>query len=200
MIDLHRETILLVHENGEAVPFTPADVSFDILGAKAGASGISPEILRQCTAGIVHYFKSDLGRSRVTLAEFSEALVRVMAGFGYDIEVAGIDEGEPPAHGAAAQLASPAPNVVPMDLQHLALDVGKMGELGFFPRLKALMDEGMAQGPHALDFHGLRPAVKLLLGRKQWSPACSELEHRIVEALRHWYRSHRVPQIGRAHV
>ncbi len=189
MIDLHRDSILLVHENGEAVPFCAADVSFDVVGPSVGASGISDELLRQCTAGIVHYFKSDLGRFRITLAEFSAAMVRVLAGFGYDVEVNGMTEGEP-AHDAQPT----PPTVVPLDLQHLAIDAGKMGELEFFPRLKSLMEQGMAQGPRTLDLHGLRPAVKQLLGRKQWSPACRELERRIVETLRHWCRSRPVPR------
>lgn len=189
MIDLHRDSILLVQENGEAIPFSAADISFDVVGPSIGSSGISTEILRQCTAGIVHYFKSDLGRSRITLAEFSEALVRVLAGFGYDIEVTGMTDGDPLSLEGAKQPSTAAPDVVPLDLQHVAMDAGKMGELEFFPRLKTLMDERMAQGPRALDCHGLRPAVKQLLGRKQWSPACRELERRIVETLRHWYRS-----------
>ena len=77
-----------------------------------------------------------------------------------------------------------------MDLGGIAADVGKLGELEFFPRLRALLDEGMASAPCMVDCHGLRPAVKSLLGRKQWTPACRELEARIVESLRRWCRMH----------
>jgi hypothetical protein len=39
-----------------------------------------------------------------------------------------------------------------------------------------------------VDIHGLRAAVKELLGRKHWNQDCRELETRIIETLRQWYQ------------
>lgn len=186
MIDLCRDCLLLIQENGEAVPCSAEDLTFEIVGS----SKISHEVLRHCAAGILHYFKSDLGRSRITVSEFSEALVRVLAGFGYDTEVSGMDQAVAAALDPARGGSGPAkPSVHLVDLQHLALEAGKMGELGFFLRLKSELAQGLSQASCTVDCHGLRPAVKQLLGRKQWSPACRELEQRIVDTLRQWYRS-----------
>lgn len=189
MIDLCRDCLLLVQDNGEAVPCSAEDLTFEIVGS----SSISHEILRHCAAGILHYFKTDLGRTRITLSEFSGALVRILAGFGYDIEVTGVDRGETatPAPREASQVGWMPVRAV--DLHGLAAEAGKMGELGFFPRLKTSLDQGLAGGCGTVDCHGLRPAVKQLLGRKQWSPACRELEQRIVDTLRRWYRARTQP-------
>ena len=62
-----------------------------------------------------------------------------------------------------------------------------MGELEFFPRLRTMLREQLAVAPKAVEFHGLRPAVKLLLGRKHWTRDCGELEQRILETLRSWW-------------
>lgn len=189
MIDLCRDCLLLVQDNGEAVPCSAEDLTFEIVGA----SSISHDVLRHCAAGILHYFKADLGRTRITLAEFSGALVRILAGFGYDIEVTGVERGEASLPVPRAPSSGPLVPIHAVDLQGLAAEAGKMGELGFFPRLKTVLDQGLSGGCSTVDCHGLRPAVKQLLGRKQWSPACRELEQRIVETLRRWYRCRTQP-------
>ncbi|MEY3274983.1 MAG: hypothetical protein RL153_248 [Verrucomicrobiota bacterium] len=191
MIDLRRDCLLLVQGDGEALPCSAEDLAFEIIGP----GHVSKEVLRQCAAGVLHYFKQDLHRSRITIEEFSHALVRVLAGLGFDVHVAEIEPAHPAVH-VPATGSVPAvhpPGGVPAAVHHLdlggiAADVGKLGELEFFPRLRALLDEGMATGPCMVDCHGLRPAVKALLGRKQWTPACRELEARIVESLRRWCR------------
>lgn len=194
MIDLRRDCLLLVQGDGEAIPCSAEDLAFEIIGP----GHVSKEVLRQCAAGVLHYFKQDLHRSRMTIEEFSHALVRVLAGLGFAVEVAELRSSQPqvPAqsHGSVGDTAGPGPGAVSAGVVHhlnlggIAADVGKLGELEFFPRLRALLHEGMASGPCMVDCHGLRPAVKALLGRKQWTPACRELESRIVESLRRWCR------------
>ena len=192
MIDLRRDCLLLVQGDGEALPCSAEDLAFEIIGP----GHVSKEVLRQCAAGVLHYFKQDLHRSRITIEEFSHALVRVLAGLGFDVEVTELAPSHPSAHAhglggtPAVPPSGPAPGggVHQLDLGGIAADVGKLGELEFFPRLRALLDEGMASGPCLVDCHGLRPAVKALLGRKQWTPACRDLEARIVESLRRWCR------------
>lgn len=191
MIDLRTDCLLLVQGNGEALPCSAEDLAFEIIGP----GHVSKEILRQCAAGVLHYFKQDLHRSRITLEEFSHALVRVLAGLGFDVEVtelgAADESGQAsiPGKETAPREATAVATVRHLDLGGIAAEVGKLGELEFFPRLRALLNDGMASGPCTLDCHGLRPAVKALLGRKQWTPACRELEGRIVESLRRWCRT-----------
>lgn len=193
MIDLRRDCLLLVQGDGEALPCSAEDLAFEIIGP----GHVSKEVLRQCAAGVLHYFKQDLHRSRITIEEFSHALVRVLAGLGFDVELtelgpAAEEAGHPSApvatNSAHANGAPVGAMVHHIDLRGIAADVGKLGELDFFPRLKALLGKEMASGPCLMDCHGLRPAVKALLGRKQWTPACRELEARIVESLRRWCR------------
>lgn len=179
MIELRRDHLWLAQAGGEAIPCSAEELTFEIVGS--GADGISPEVLRHAAAGVLHYFKEDLGQTRITLGEFAAALARVLSGFGYTIEVAGAG-----LDGAISQEA-PGPQVRRLDLRAVAVDVGKMGELGFFPRLHSLFLQQLASGPGTVDIHGLRAAVKELLGRKHWNQDCRELETRIIETLRQWY-------------
>ncbi|MEI6343462.1 MAG: hypothetical protein WCR07_16025 [Verrucomicrobiota bacterium] len=192
MIELRRNCLLLVQENGEAIPCSAEDLAFEIVGP----GHVSNEVLRQCAAGVLHYFKQDLGRSRITFDEFSRALVRVLAGLGFQVEVTDPSTPQGASEGHDSQPVIPPdargpvnPPVRRLDLSGIAADVNKLGELEFFPRLRSLLDEGLTSGACTVDCHGLRSAVKSLLGRKQWTPACRELEQRIVESLRRWCRS-----------
>lgn len=180
MIELRRDCIWLAQEDGEVVPCSVDDLTFEVVGS--AASNVAPEVLRNAAAGVLHYFKAELGKVRITLGEFAEALGRVLAGLGYTVEVLG------PEGSAGEGIIRQESVIQTTDLRALARASGKMGELDFFPRLRSLLREQLAVSPKAVEFHGLRPAVKQLLGRKHWTRECDELETRILEALRGWWR------------
>ena len=180
MIELRRDCIWLAQAGGEAIPCSVDDLTFEVVGT--GADQVEPEGLRNAAAGVLHYFKAELGKVRITLGEFAEALARVLAGLGYAVEVLGSDEVR--RSGEIRQESV----LQTTDLCAVACAAGKMGELEFFPRLRLLLREQLAGEPRTVQFHGLRPAVKQLLGRKHWTQECSELEQRILETLRGWWR------------
>lgn len=173
MIDLDRDSIWLTQPDGEAVPCSLEALTFEIAGSEA--SQLDPEVLRNAAAGVLHYFKDELGRTQVTLGEFAAALARVLEGLGLCVEVSAGD-GDPAA-----------PAVRQSDLRELACESGKLGELDFFPRLHSTLRRELAADPARLEFRGLRSAVKQLLGRKHWSSSCRDLEERILVALREWW-------------
>ena len=179
MIELRRDCIWLAQPGGEAIPCSVEELTFEVVGG--GAVEVEPEVLRHAAAGVLHYFKSELGRVRITLGEFAEALGKVLAGLGYSVEITG---GAGDRVGGEIRQESV---IQTTDLRAVACAAGKMGELEFFPRLRTMLREQLAVAPKAVEFHGLRPAVKLLLGRKHWTRDCGELEQRILETLRSWW-------------
>ena len=179
MIELRRDCIWLAQAGGEAIHCSVEDLTFEVVGT--GADKVEPEVLRNAAAGVLHYFKAELGKVRITLGEFAEALGRVLSGLGYAVEVMGPDEDR--GSGEIRQESV----LQTTDLCAVACAAGKMGELEFFPRLRTLLREQLAGAPRTVQFHGLRPAVKQLLGRKHWTQECGELEQRILESLRGWW-------------
>lgn len=184
------------------IPCSVEQITLEIIGGAKG--GLDPEVLRHAAAAVLHYFKVELSRETVTVAEFAEALSRVLAGFGLTLEVADV-KSEPSSvvTVTASESSSDAEpttieelangglevreiHVQSADLRELATLAGKMGELEFFPRLHDALRKGLDAGPEVVEFSHLRSAVKQLLGRKHWTNGCRELEARIVEALRTW--------------
>ena len=190
-------------EDGAIIPCSVEQITLEIIGGAAGA--VDPDVLRHAAAGVLHYFKVEIQRETVTVREFAEALSRVLAGFGLALEVAEVKSE------STAPLLAPSPGpksgleneliaagveirevqVQSADLRELAALAGKMGELGFFPRLHDALRQGLTAEPEVVEFRNLRGAVKLLLGRKHWTNGCRELEERIVDSLRTWWSEER---------
>jgi hypothetical protein len=136
-------------------------------------SHLDPELIRQAAAGVLHYFREELGRESVSVAEFSEALAKVLRGFGLQVAI------EEPG---SAQ--SPCGRVVEADLRRLACDCGKGFELAFFPRLRDELKGQLRESPRMLRFTGLRGCVKQLAGAQRWSGRCQQLNDHIIDYLR----------------
>lgn len=131
---------------------------------------LDPEVVRQAAMGVLHYFREELGRESVTVVEFSEALARVLRGFGLEV---------------ASAESQTIDNVVrDADLHRLASEAGGGLELVFFSRLRAELEAGLREAPTILRFNGLRPCVKELVGTRRWSPKCQRLSDQIVDYLR----------------
>ena len=167
MIQLHNDYLLFQTGTGEAIPCSAEQVTIELIGEYATV--INPVLLQQAAAAVLHYFKHDLGREQVTIAEFSGALERILRRFGFSV-------------GSDAE--APVSSVEASDLRQLISETEKALELAFFPRLRAELEAKLTTTPQVVAFNGLRGCVKQLLGAKRWCPRCQNLNDQIVDYLR----------------
>ncbi len=168
MIQLHPDYLLFQTTTGEAIPCSVEAVAIELIGE--AVSEIDPEIVRNAALAVLHYFKTELGRSFVTVHEFTGELERVLRSFGFVVKAA---EPEP----SALKLAN-------YDLKAIARDAQDGLELAFFPRLRTEVRRTLREQPRVLQFSGLRGCVKLLIGARRWSGRCERLSDEIVGFLR----------------
>lgn len=164
MIQLAHDCLFLEMPNGERVPVRAEAIAIEVAGDTP--PGMDEEMVCQATAAVMHYFKHDLERLTVTMAEFSDALQRVLR------RLAQVWGGK-----------GPGPKEWWADLRHLAVQSGGL-ELAFFTRLRAELRDGLAGTPTVFRFHGLRGCVKQLTGTRRWTNRCRALNDQIVEYLR----------------
>jgi hypothetical protein len=169
MIQLRDDCLLLQKETGETVPCTAEHITVELMGGALG--DLDAETVRNAAAGVLHYFKAELGKEFVTVGEFAQALARVLNGFGFAIECSSV------GGGVEAQVAT-------ADLRELAKASDKGFELEFFSRLRETLHNTLAETPRAVQFHGLRGCVKQLAGARRWCPRCRRLHEQIVDFLR----------------
>ena len=161
MIALRTDCLLFELTNGESVPCSSEMITVEIVGEAATAP--DRDMLRHAAASVFHYFKCELERESVTVAEFSRALEKVLAHLGYSI------------HTGESSTA---------DLVQLLREVGDSRELLFFPRLRDELRGQLRHSPRVVHFRGLRGCVKQLAGVRRWSQRCEELQDQIVSYLR----------------
>lgn len=165
MIQMHEDYLFFETSTGETIPCSAELVAIELVG---GAScTLDPEIIRQAAYAVLHYFKYDLGRNCVSVADFSRALERVLVGLG--VKVSPSSE-EQPKHEIC-------------DLRQMTDPNGTL-ELAFFAHLRRELRTRLKRSPQLLLFEGLRACVKRMLGAKRWSCRCQELNDQIVEYLR----------------
>ncbi len=151
----------------DLIPCTEQAVCFELAGE--GASLVSEHIFQEAAAAVLHYFRNELGRTAVTVGEFSTALEVVLHSLGLT-QVK-----------AAARLSHAPEHFTETDLQPLAAD-GL--ELLFFQRLRQELRRQLRPSPELVRFRGLRPSVMRLVGTRRWTPRCQDLKDRIVDFLR----------------
>jgi hypothetical protein len=161
MIALRTDCLLFQLQNGESVPCTPEMIFVEVVGEAQNL--IDREMLRHAAASVFHYFKVELEREIVTIAEFSRALEKVLKLLGYTIQ-----SGEPDS----------------ADLVQLLREAGDSRELLFFPRLRDELRGLLRQSPRVVRFRGLRGCVKQLAGARRWCHRCEELQDQIIAYLR----------------
>jgi hypothetical protein len=172
MILLRPDCLVFETDGGEQVPCSAEQVTIELLGA--AAEYVDATVIENAAQGVLHYFKSDLGKTTVSKAEFAAALERALRGLGLDAEVADVTgEG-----GAAAWAGADA------DLRQLACESGKAFELAFFARLREELRRQLGCAPRVARFRGLRGCVKQLAGARRWCPRCQGLNDQIVDYLR----------------
>jgi len=130
---------------------------------------VDKEMISNAALGVLHYFKEELGRTSVSMAEFSQALERALSNLGLKIKPS-----EPPP---------PASRIADADLLGLAFQSGKGCELVFFRSLREELRRNLELTPEVLRFRGLRICVKKLIGAKRWSRRCQHLSDQIVDYL-----------------
>jgi hypothetical protein len=154
--------------SGESVPFSAEMISVEL--ADGSGKPFEQDFVEHAAASVFHYFKNDLGRKTVSVAEFASAFESVLNGLGLKLD-----------SGRVAELRDEAAN---KDLQLLAFHAGDACELAFFPRLRTAVHAQFQLTPRLVRFHGLRGCVKRLLGAERWSPRCDRLRDQIIEFLR----------------
>jgi len=168
MIQLAGDCLIFRTPDGEAVPQSVETIQVELIGETAAL--FDAEFIKQAAGAVLHYFRDELGRQSVTMAEFSLALENVLRGFKM---------------AAAADPASliNGPKVAQSDLCRLANE-SDGGELIFFPRLREELRAQLRDTPQMLCFRGIRSCVKQLTGAQRWSHRCQSLHDQIVDFLR----------------
>lgn len=154
--------------SGESVPFSAEMISVEL--ADGAGKPFEQDFVEHAAASVFHYFKNDLGRKTVSVAEFAAAFELVLNGLGLKLDA-----------GRVTELRDESAN---KDLQLLACHAGEACELAFFPRLRTAAQAQFQLTPRLVRFHGLRGCVKRLLGAERWGPRCDRLRDQIVEFLR----------------
>lgn len=167
MILLASDYLLFEIASGESVPLSASQISVELVG---DAGGLQPEFVQHAAASVFHYFRHELGRDTITVAEFAGALEKALRGFGLSL---------PAAAGAA-----PAAQDTIADLRLLAHEAGGVNELFFYPRLREQLRTQLRQSPRLVRFRGLRGCVKQLAGARRWSTRCEVLHGEILAYLR----------------
>ena len=177
MILLRPDCLVFRTADGENVPCSAHEVTVELMGDSA--EWLDAEMVEHAAGAVLHYFKSEKGQNTVSVAEFSEALERVLRGLGLDVKAS--DHSETPVTKSPPM---PAPRVVEADLEKLTEGSSFGCELVFFPRLRDALRRELDGTPLLLRFRGLRGCVKQLAGAKRWGPQCQALNDQIVDYLR----------------
>lgn len=173
MIQLRPDCLIFRTTDGEQIPCSAELVTLELMGDTAAF--LDEELIRNAAAAVLHYFKHERDQDFVSVAEFAEALERVLRSFGVRIS------SEPKV--APAPAAAPA-RVAEADLRRIAVEAGKGCELFFFPHLRDELKRTLTESPEIVHFRGLRGCVKQLTGAERWSQRCQTLSDQIVEYLR----------------
>ena len=168
MIALASDFLLFELTSGERIPFSAETISVELMGDSG--SVLEPEFVKHAAASVFHYFRHELGKDTVSVAEFATALEKALRGLGCTVH--------------AAESSANSVEVIEGDLARLANESDGGGELEFFPKLRGALRIQLKSSPRLVRFHGLRGCVKHLAGARRWSPRCESLQDQIVEYLR----------------
>lgn len=176
MIQLRSDCLVFEVSGGDKIPCSAETVTLELLGDAAGL--LDPQTVREAAAAVLHYFREDLGRETVTVAEFTVVLERVLRGLGFEVKAS---EPEPPP--------APAGPAVAVDLGQILAEAGGRA-LDFYPRLRARLEALVRGGaPGALHLHGLQRSARQLAARRRWCPATEAASDEIVRFVRACWQS-----------
>ncbi len=169
MILLRHDCLVFKTMDGEYIPCSSEEVTLEIIGD--AIEMLDEQTIKHASAGVLHYFKAELGKTTVTIPEFSAALEHALRAIGLRVQ-------------SAPAKAAQGPRIIRSDLAHLAGGADQGMELLFFSRLRTALQDLLEQSPDILHFRGLRGCVKQLLGARRWTNGCQSLNDQIVEYLR----------------
>jgi hypothetical protein len=164
---LKPDCLLFQTSAGEQIPCSAEWVTLELIGENAGL--VDPEVIQHAAAAVLHYFKYELHRDFVSVAEFASALERALRALGLSI----FADAEPSAL-----------RVEESNLPELMQKAGGNCELFFFPHLRQELQRRLDESPQIVRFNGLRPCVKQLAGADRWSRRCEVMSDQIVDYLR----------------
>ena len=170
MIQLRSDCLVFKTSSGETIPCSAEMVTVELIGPAVEL--LDPDLIRNAAAAVLHYFRQELGRESVSVAEFSDALEKVLRSFGLSVNSASLKE------------SPERQQMFGADLRTLASECGKGFELAFFPRLRSELRHQLETAPPVVRFTGLRSCVKQLVGAQRWCPRCQQLNDQIVTFLR----------------
>ena len=76
MIAIASNCLLFELASGESIPFMAENISVDVTGTNDGL--FDAEFVRHAANAVFHYFRYELGRKIVSVAEFAGALEKVL--------------------------------------------------------------------------------------------------------------------------
>lgn len=167
MILLAQDCLLFRLPDGESVPLRAENISIQV--SAEAAAFLDDDAVNEAALAVFFYFRHDLGRVSVTMAEFSETLGSVLRLL---LRQQGVAVAELPAH-----------RVTGLDLAQFARESAG-SELAFFGRLRAALRSNLEHAPAQVRARGLRPCVKALTGARRWGNRCRSLRDEIVAYLR----------------
>ena len=166
MILLRPDCLVFKTSSGENIPCSAQQVTLELLGD--AVNQIDEELVQSAAHAVLHYFRTELDRTVVTIGEFAETLARVLRNLGLEVQTSGADIG----------------HVVDTDLRPLAIGKDGVCELVFFQMLRAELRNHLETAPQVVRFNGLRCCVKQMVGARRWTQRCQQLNDQIVDYLR----------------
>ena len=185
MIRLRQDCLVFKGQDGTATACSVHEVTVGLIDQTG--EWLDEEMVHHASEAVLHYFKTEKGSSTVSMAEFCEALEKVLAGFGLNVQAfeapaSSNQIGPPPAP------QTPTPTAISKfhetDLGELARESSELWELLFYPRLRTVVRSSLTGTPVLLRFRGLRPCVKQLAGAKRWSRQCQTIQEQVLDFLR----------------
>lgn len=197
MIHLRHDCLVFELPDGGLIPCSAEEIALEL--TLEDGQDFDPEVLKNATAAVLHYFRSELDQQEVSIQEFSAALRRVLKTFGFQVAEFEPGQASSPhtfalASGVPPQppLSSPShpPRSLEIDLGSLEQSSGAAGELQFYQLLKTDFQDRLKASPEIIVCHGLKTCAKNLCAARRWSERCQELSDNIVEFLRACLREH----------
>jgi hypothetical protein len=172
MILLRPDCLVFKTAAGESIPCSAQAVTIELIGDSV--QWLDRELIDDAAAAVLHFFRTEKKQESVSVAEFSEALERVLRGFGLQVKSC---NSKPPE-------TAVVPRVIESDMRLLAEELGACLELTFFQTLRSRLHDPGNGAPVIFRFHGLRGCVKWLTGARRWSAHCQALNDQIVSYMR----------------
>jgi len=167
MILLRPDCLVFKTSSGENIPCSAQQVTLELLGD--AVSQIDEAIVQDAAHAVLHYFRTELERTVVTIGEFAETLAKVLRSLGLEVYPPGKE---------------PKSRVVESDLRPLVIGQDGVCELVFFQMLRAELRNHLDTAPQVVRFNGLRCCVKQMVGARRWTHRCQQLSDQIVDYLR----------------